>query len=70
MAQLPAVDGVNGEFGGFGGGFNQGGLGLAEGKISTPLTPSIGTQFDGSVGSIDGQFYGSSAAATNAALVA
>ena len=59
LPQLPAVGAFNGEIGAFGGGFNQGGVGIANGKIDVPLTFSTGAQIDGSLGDIAGQSYGS-----------
>lgn len=62
VAELPAVDGINGKFGGFGGGTNFGSIGIGNGSLSAPLPflgRQFGTQFDGSLGEIAGQFYGS-----------
>jgi hypothetical protein len=59
LAQLPAVDGVNGKVSATGGGFNNGGLGLINGSVSIPLAPSFGTQFDAAVGDFAGLGYAS-----------
>src|SRR5271166_4406909 len=55
LPQLTAVGAFNGEIGAFGGGFNQGGVGIANGKIDAPLTFSTGAQIDGSLAADGGE---------------
>jgi hypothetical protein len=59
MAQLPAVDGVNGKLDAFGGGYNRGAIGGMGGSLSLPLGQSFGTQIDGLGADLGGSAYGS-----------
>ena len=59
MAQLPAVDGVNGKLDAFGGGYNRGAIGGMGGSVSLPIGQSFGTQIDGLAADLGGSAYGS-----------
>ncbi|WP_306257915.1 hypothetical protein [Pararhizobium sp. IMCC21322] len=56
---LPAVSGVNGKISVEGGLFDEEGFGALSGSISLPLGQSFGVQIDGSVGTLDEEFFGS-----------
>ncbi len=56
---LPAVSGVNGKISAEGGLFDAEGFGALSGSISLPLGQSFGVQIDGSVGTLDEEFFGS-----------
>lgn len=58
QAGLPAVDGVNGVFEVFGGGYSAGGIAAAQGSLSIPLGYRFGNQTDVMLGDIGGSFYG------------
>lgn len=56
---LPAVSGVNGKISVEGGLFDEEGFGALSGSISLPLGHRFGVQIDGSVGTLDEEFFGS-----------
>lgn len=56
---LPAVSGVNGKISVEGGLFDAEGFGALSGSNSLPLGQSFGVQVDGSVGTLDEEFFGS-----------
>ncbi len=55
---LPAVSGINGKLSGSGGFADDAGRGAADGSITIPIGHDFGAQFDGSLGSFDGDFTG------------
>lgn len=54
----PAVSGPNGKFSVEGGKYDDEASVLGLGSYTMPLSPSIGVQFDGAIGSIDEEFFG------------
>jgi hypothetical protein len=59
---LPAVDGLNWKVEGLGGTLADRVVGGAQGSLSVPLGGQWGLQWDGTVGSFDGRFFGSGGA--------
>jgi len=60
-ASAQAVSAPNATFGGFGGQWNGYWLGAGELRLTAPLTPVWGAQFDGIAGTIGGQTWGEAA---------
>lgn len=56
---LPAVSGVNGKISVEGGLFDHEGFGAVSASIALPVGESFGIQIDGSVGTLDEEFFGS-----------
>jgi hypothetical protein len=55
---LPAVDGINWKFDGFGGSLADHGLYAGRGAVTIPLGSGWGVQIDGAAGSFDDRFFG------------
>src|SRR5690242_8273520 len=58
VVALPAVDGINWKFDGFGGSLADHGLYAGRGAVTIPLGSQWGVQIDGAAGSFDDRFFG------------